>query len=168
MKIAFKNFLTTLKRYKVASMLNVLGLTLAFVAFYIIASQVYYTLTYNSTLKDADRTYLISPNFGGDKNDIKWSSNSPGNLAYEAADQFPDAEEVASYAPYPAISRIWIKKDGHGFDSFNDYVYQATPNTPDFFGFECLAGSFSELKKPNTVIMSHSESEKLGLGVCCS
>ena len=71
MKIAFKNFLTTLKRYKVASMLNVLGLTLAFVAFYIIASQVYYTLTYNSTLKDADRTYLISPNFGGDKNDIK-------------------------------------------------------------------------------------------------
>ena len=106
MKIAFKNFLMTLKRYKVASLLNVLGLTLAFVAFYVIASQVYYTLTYNSTLKDADHTYLISPNFGGDKNDIKWSSNSPGNLAYEAAEQFPDAEEVASYAPYPAISRV--------------------------------------------------------------
>ena len=50
MKIAFKNFLMTLKRYKVASLLNVLGLTLAFVAFYIIASQVWYTLTYNSTL----------------------------------------------------------------------------------------------------------------------
>ena len=41
MKIAFKNFLMTLKRYKVASLLNVLGLTLAFVAFYIIASQVW-------------------------------------------------------------------------------------------------------------------------------
>ena len=165
MKIAFKNFLMTLKRYKVASLLNVLGLTLAFVAFYIIASQVWYTITYNSTLKDADRTYLISPNFGGDNTDIEWNSNSPGNLAYEAAEQFPDAEEVASYAPYPAISRIWVKKNDLHFDSFNDYVYQATPNIPDFFGFECLAGSFAELKNPNTVIMSRSEAEKLGLGV---
>ena len=165
MKIAFKNFLMTLKRYKVASLLNVLGLTLAFVAFYVIASQVYYTLTYNSTLKDADHTYLISPNFGGDKNDIKWSSNSPGNLAYEAAEQFPDAEEVASYAPYPAISRVWVKKNDLHFDSFNDYVYQATANIPEFFGFECLAGDFTELKNPNTVIMSRSEAEKLGLGV---
>ena len=67
MKIAFKNFLMTLKRYKVASLLNVLGLTLAFVAFYIIASQVWYTLTYNSTLKDADRTYLITTKVWRDK-----------------------------------------------------------------------------------------------------
>ena len=78
MKIAFKNFLMTLKRYKVASLLNVLGLTLAFVAFYIIASQVWYTLTFNSAIKDAERTYIISPNFGNDPNDIQWSTNSPG------------------------------------------------------------------------------------------
>ena len=165
MKIAFKNFLMTLKRYKVASLLNVLGLTLAFVAFYVIASQVWFTITYNHSLKDADRTYLISPNFGGDNTDIKWSSNSPGNLAYEAAEQFPDAEEVASYAPYPAISRVWVKKNDLHFDSFNDYVYQATANVPEFFGFECLAGDFTELKNPNTVIMSRSEAEKLGMGV---
>ena len=36
-----KNFLMTLKRYKVAGVLNVLGLALAFVAFYIIAAQVW-------------------------------------------------------------------------------------------------------------------------------
>ena len=42
MKIAFKNFLMTLRRYKVASLLNIVGLTLAFVAFYIIFSQVWY------------------------------------------------------------------------------------------------------------------------------
>ena len=165
MKIAFKNFLMTLRRYKVASLLNVLGLTLAFVAFYIIASQVWFTLTYNHSLKDADRTYLISPNFGGEKGDMKWSSNSPGNLAYVAAEQFPDAEEVASYAPYAAISRIWVKKSEYNFESFNDQIFYATPNLPLFFGFECLAGDFDELKNPNTVIMSHSEAEKLGLGV---
>ncbi len=165
MKIALKNFLTTLRRYKVASVLNIVGLSLAFTTFYVIASQVWYTITYNSSLREADHTYLLSPNFGGDNTDIRWSSNSPGNLAYVAAEQFPDAEEVASYSPYPGISRVWVKKSDLHFESFNDYVYQATANAPSFFGFECLAGDFAELNNPNTVIVSRSEAEKLGLGV---
>ncbi|MBO5846532.1 MAG: ABC transporter permease, partial [Bacteroidales bacterium] len=160
-----KNFLMTLKRYKVASLLNVLGLTLAFVAFYIIASQVWFTLTYNHSLKDAGRTYLISPNFGGENSEMRWTSNSPGNLAYMAAEHFPDAEEVASYAPYPGINRIWVKQNEYHFEPFNDFVYEATANVPDFFGFECLAGNFAELKKTNTVIMSRSEAEKLSVSV---
>ena len=40
MKIAFQNFLTTLKRYKTASVLNIAGLTIAFIAFYILMAQV--------------------------------------------------------------------------------------------------------------------------------
>ena len=166
MKIAFKNFLMTLKRYKVASLLNVLGLTLAFVAFYVIASQVWFTITYNGSFPNADRTYLISPDFGGGNDgEVKWSTNSPGNLAYTAAEQFPDAEEVASTMPYPRISRIWIKRNDYTMDSFNEYVYQGTANVPTFFGFGCLAGDFSQLKEPNTVAMARSKSEKLGVGV---
>ena len=166
MKIAFKNFLMTLKRYKVASLLNVLGLTLAFVAFYVIASQVWFTITYNGSFPNADRTYLISPDFGGGNDgEVKWSTNSPGNLAYTAAEQFPAAEEVASTMPYPRISRIWIKRNDYTMDSFNEYVYQGTANVPTFFGFECLAGDFSQLKEPNTVAMARSKSEKLGVGV---
>lgn len=60
MKIAFKNFLMTLKRYKVASVLNIAGLTLAFAAFYVIASQVFYSLTYNRSLKDSERTFIVT------------------------------------------------------------------------------------------------------------
>ena len=165
MKIAFKNFLMTLKRYKVASLLNVVGLTLAFVDFYIIASQVWYTVTYNGSFPNADRTYLISPNFGDDPKEIRWSTNSPGNLAYTSAEQFPDAEEVASTMPYPRINRVWVKRNDYNFEPFNDYVYQATANVPSFFGFECVAGDFTQLKNPNTVIMSRSEAEKLGVGV---
>ena len=156
----------TLKRYKVASLLNVLGLTLAFVAFYIIASQVWFTITYNGSFPNADRTYLISPDFGGGNDgEVKWSTNSPGNLAYTAAEQFPDAEEVASTMPYPRISRIWIKRNDYTMDSFNEYVYQGTANVPTFFGFERLAGDFSQLKEPNTVAMARSKSEKLGVSV---
>ena len=166
MKIAFKNFLMTLRRYKVASLLNIVGLTLAFVAFYIIFSQVWYTITYNHSFPNADRTYLISPDFGGGGDgEVAWSTNSPGNLAYTSAEQFPDAEEVASTMPYPRISRIWIKRNEYTMEPFNEYVYQGTANVPTFFGFECLAGDFSQLKEPNTVAMARSKAEKFGVGV---
>ncbi|MBQ8553293.1 MAG: ABC transporter permease [Alistipes sp.] len=166
MKIAFKNFLMTLRRYKVASLLNIVGLTLAFVAFYIIFSQVWFTITYNGQFPNADRTYLISPDFGGGNDgETQWSTNSPGNLAYTSAEQFPDAEEVASTMPYPRISRIWIKRNEYTMEPFNEYVYQGTANVPSFFGFECLAGDYSQLKEPNTVAMARSKAEKLGVGV---
>ena len=59
MKIAFRNFLTTLRRYKISSLLNVIGLTLAFTAFYVIMTQVWWELGYNRSLHEADRIYLV-------------------------------------------------------------------------------------------------------------
>ena len=52
MKIAFQNFMTTLKRYKTASVLNIAGLTIAFIAFYILMAQVHHGLSYNSSIPD--------------------------------------------------------------------------------------------------------------------
>ena len=59
MKIAYRNFLTTLRRYKVSSLLNVIGLTLAFTAFYVIMTQVWWELGYNSSLLDVEHIYLV-------------------------------------------------------------------------------------------------------------
>ena len=60
MKIAFRNFLTTLKRYKTASVLNIAGLTLAFMALYILISQVMYDVRYNRSIDDYARVYIIA------------------------------------------------------------------------------------------------------------
>lgn len=165
MKIAFRNFIMTLRRYKAASVLNILGLTLSFVAFYVIASQVWFTLDYNRYFKDADKIYLISPDFSHGEGEKQWNPNSPGSLAYDAKEMFPDAEEVGSILPYPIINRVWVEQSDKRFEPFNEYVYQMTANVPAMFGFECIAGDFSELKNPNTVIMSHSMSERLGTSV---
>ena len=73
MKIAFKNFVMTLRRYKTASALNIAGLTLAFTAFYIIMAQVRYEMSFNRTIADNERVYLISPQW----NEDKWSTNAP-------------------------------------------------------------------------------------------
>ena len=60
MKIAFNNFISTLKRYKTASVLNIAGLTIAFIAFYILMAQVYYGFTYNHSIPDNERIYLVT------------------------------------------------------------------------------------------------------------
>ena len=61
MKIAFRNLLTTLRRYKLSSLLNILGLTLAFTAFFIILVQLPWELPYNRTLDNPVRTCLVEP-----------------------------------------------------------------------------------------------------------
>ena len=96
MKIAFKNFLMTLKRYKVASFLNIAGLTLAFTAFYVIASQVIYSLTYNRSLKDSERIFNVA---FWSKSSENWSANSPNPISYEVADIMPEVESIASMNP---------------------------------------------------------------------
>ena len=60
MKIAFRNFLTTLKRYKTASILNIAGLTMAFMALYILISQVVYEVSFNRSIKEHERIYLLA------------------------------------------------------------------------------------------------------------
>ena len=138
MKIAFKNFLMTLRRYKVASLLNVLGLTLAFVAFYVIASQVWYSMSYNSPIKDSDRIYLISAEWGASRMgeaEQTWSLNSPQPVSYETMELFPDTELGASMRPSADIQRVWVKRDNYNFDNFNIGVHLGNVNIIDMFHF---------------------------------
>ena len=57
----FHNFLNTLKHYKVSSLLNILGMTVAFAAFYVIMTQVSYNFSYNKGLKDVDSCMSSPP-----------------------------------------------------------------------------------------------------------
>ncbi len=168
MKIAFKNFLMTLRRYKMASLLNVTGLTLAFVAFYIIASQVYFSMTYNRSIKDADRIYLISPEWGVSKMgeaEESWSLNCPQPLSYEVIDLVPDAEMAASMRPSADYGRVWVKYNDYHAEKFDIGVNLCNANIVDLFAFEAVAGDLKQISEPNTVIVAESAAERMGIGV---
>ncbi|MBR2400787.1 MAG: ABC transporter permease [Tidjanibacter sp.] len=168
MKIAFKNFLMTLKRYKVASLLNVLGLTLAFVAFYIIASQVYYSISYNRPIKDSDRIYLVSAEWGssrmGDAEE-SWSLNCPQPVSYETKELCPDVELMASMRPSADYQRVWVKRDSYNFDKFDIGVHLGNANVVELFNFEAVAGDLSRVVEPNTVVVAESTAKQMGIGV---
>ena len=167
MKIAFKNFLMTLRRYKVASLLNVVGLTLAFVAFYIISSQVYFSISYNRPIEDSDRIYLVSAEWGSSKmgEEESWSLNCPQPVSYETKELCPDVELMASMRPSADISRVWIKRDNYNFDKFDIGVHLGNANVVELFNFEAVAGDLSRVVEPNTVVVAESAAEQMGIGV---
>ena len=134
-----KNFLMTLKRYKVAGVLNILGLTLAFVAFYIIAAQVWYSVTYNRPLKDSDRVYMISALWGASfagGDDAQWSGNCPQPISRETVEMFPDAIASTHLRGYASPERVWSNMGEGDFQKFNTGSYDMSPNGIVVFGFD--------------------------------
>ena len=59
MKTILRNFFSVLRRFKTASILNVLGLSIAFVAFMLIMMQVNYDYTFDRSLRDADAIFRL-------------------------------------------------------------------------------------------------------------
>ena len=60
MKTLIKNFFGTLRRFKMATLLNVSGLSVAFAAFIVIMMQVSYDLRFDSSIPDVDNIYRIN------------------------------------------------------------------------------------------------------------
>ena len=64
MKTIFRNFLTTLRRFKMASALNILGLSVAFAAFILILMQVRYESFCAKFHRNAGRIYRVEVDAG--------------------------------------------------------------------------------------------------------
>ena len=160
MKIAFKNFITTLKRFKVASLLNVVGLTLAFAAFYIIMVQVYNSVTFNSSIKDCERVYMLTAKLGDE-----WSENVPNPVSYETADAMPFVESIASMKCYESNSHVWIGGNDNVFEKFKCGVTDCNSTLLDVFSFDIIAGNAKDFGQMNAAVVSESMARKLGLNV---
>lgn len=164
MKIALRNFLTTLRRYKASSLLNIVGLTLAFTACYIILVQVRWEMTYNRTLRDSERIYLIQS--------IDWYE--PGTwqswICRPMAERF-----IASTSAVEAGGCSWggfgptvvLRENSSkmGYDRFNTTSGSISLPLLDVFDFQTVAGDVHDLKRAQSVIVSRSTAEQLGIGV---
>ncbi|MDR2914456.1 MAG: hypothetical protein LBV74_06460 [Tannerella sp.] len=63
MKTIIRNFLSVLRRFKIATALNVLGLSVAFAAFIILMMQVFYDWGYDRFHENADRLFRLEMTF---------------------------------------------------------------------------------------------------------
>ena len=164
MKIAFRNFLTTLRRYKISSLLNVIGLTLAFTAFYVIMTQVWWELGYNRSLHEADRIYLVENEDWYEPG--KWSSwlNRP----------VPE-RVIASTAGVEVGGCMWggfgsgtcwtSNEPSFGSNKFSASCGSVSLPFLDVFAFRSVEGDVHDLGKPKSVIVSREAAERMRVGV---
>ena len=158
MKIAFKNFITTLRRYKMASVLNIAGLTLAFTAFYVMMVQVTYDLGYNRSIRDADRIWTVNANWIGDG----FSMTSPRGPFEAALAQCPEVEGSA------IITRNWegpvrVQKSEFSFTEYAAVMDMLSLPSLDLLGFRTVEGDLRQIENPNTVILPESLARLYGV-----
>ncbi len=157
----FRNFLHVTKRFKTASVLNILGLSAALVVFTICAIQTYYNLTFNQSLKNADKLYQLS--IFQDTNYGRWSDF---DMYYKYSEiirinqpQFNSTNMVRVLNS--SASRVKYKKDGESV-STKISITNVEPQFLDIIGLDILQGNgHSALADINKVIISEKTAKRL-------
>jgi len=145
----------------VSSILNILGLTAAFAALYIILVQVRHDLTYNKALKDSDRIYcmMVGDRFA-DYGASCWI-NRPISEAVIAAS--PDVEVGGCGYVGKNCSTATVLFDDDRQMSVKIGAF--SNGGKDVFGFELVAGNWDDWINGVTYAVSESTARRLGVEV---
>ncbi len=161
MKTILRNFFSTLRRFKMATLLNLFGLSVAFSTFIIIMIQINYHLEFNSCIPDADHVYRI-------------------NLIYEgspiAATPRPIGDGFAAYSPHVKAVAINNAMYATVFDryfmidsddssvqqqTYAEKMMETTSGYINIFQPEMLEGNAQAFLEPDKVLIPKSMSERL-------
>ena len=143
-----RNIRFILRRFKLSTVLNVVGLSVAFAAFMMILMQIWHDATFNTSIRDADNIYMV---YSVDKDGVKFTYIS-----------YPWAENIVSMSQPKAQ---YVLYDDFGSNSQTFYVngnyikedkINVSANFPEFFGFSMIAGGENCLEQENAVIVPES------------
>lgn len=141
----------------VATILNVIGLTFAFTALYIIMVQVHFDLTYNQGIKDSERVYLMTAKDWYEEG--KFSANLNRPTTEEILREFPLVEKGGTIEPFGSSSQIYINDNS---EPVNITATSGTMGGIETIGYELIEGSWNNWRG-NAIAMSESMANKLGI-----
>ena len=161
-----RNFLTLLRRYTTSSVLNIVGMAVAFAAVYLIAVQVKFDLSYNRVIKNSERIYRLEyPGWDNEMNrwEIWWNRQYPDKLAAIC----PEVEAAGSIGvmPHSRYQDEYSIKRNATIENFTISVAGAEPEGLAVFPFEMLAGRLEDLKTEDDLIISESTAKRFNLSV---
>ena len=158
-----RNFIYTLKTQKTASILNILGLAIALASFYVISSQVWYSVTFNSPIENSDRIYIVSPDWNaGMEGGPQWHENCPQPATRDAVAASPDAELYTWFDSSPSPEYVWYQRGDGDYTKFNYGCYSLSTDAVRMFGFKSVKGDLTMMSQPNSVIISKTAAENMG------
>ncbi len=161
-----KNLLTLLRRYTTSSVLNIVGMAVAFAAVYLIAVQVKFDLSYNRVIKNSERIYRLEyPGWDNEMNrwDIWWNRQYPDKLAAIC----PEVEAAGSIdvMPHSRYQDEYSIKRNATVENFTISVAGAEPEGLAVFPFEMVAGRIEDMKTEDGLMISESVAKRFNLSV---
>lgn len=147
-----KNFITTLRRFKLASTLNIVGLSVAFAAFMFIMLQVRYEYTAGTDDPRADRIYRLQML---QQNEQMWGINmympyiekfltTAQGVQQNAQLLYSSATVESGEQVYDQIRAIWLTND-----------------ISKVFEVKMVEGNFASALEPNSYILSQSAAKRI-------
>ncbi len=160
----FRNFLMLLRRYTASSVLNIIGMALAFASAYIILVQVNFDMSYDRKLPNAENIYRM------DKPSLikegMWSTLNNRYDPSEVCEHVPGIIGVTSMSLYRAdIAFRFVINRPNGSNTLKAKVAQIERSGLDVFSFTAVAGLFDQFIGPSTAVVSASYAKQHGLTV---
>jgi putative ABC transport system permease protein len=141
------------RRYRIATLLNLFGLSVAVATFYLFMTQVIYNRTYNHNLNDYEHMYRLEiyGNLFGDN----WGCSICRPFATMLRD-IPQVKSVVYYSPY--VNQTDVKVNNRTITM--PVVYMSKPGI-EFFTGKLISGSSKSWGTGATAIVNRSNAEKM-------
>jgi len=160
----WRNFITLLRRYTASSLLNIVGMAVAFAAVYLIAVQVKFDLSYNRVIKNSERIYRLEHPHWFDEGlwDCSWNRQWPD----EVSALCPEIEAAGSFhiTPYSSQREYSVKRNS-AIENYTIEIATAEPEGLAVFPFEFVAGSLADYNTTDDMIISESTAKRCNLKV---
>ena len=156
MEILFRNLLSILRRFKMATTLNILGLSIAFGAFMVIMMQLDYDWNFDKSHPDADRIYRVETMI--DKGAYAIISR-PLADHFIASSPHIVAGTLAAPSHKKEMSFSVIGDPMH--KNYRELALKVYPNYGEVFEFKMIEGEKDAMNHPNTALIPLSLSHKL-------
>lgn len=152
MKTLIRNFSHTFRRFFTASILNLIGLSIAFASFFVIMTQVDYDYNFNKGYKDYEKIFRIEikPNAESD-----WQLWMPRPLCELVQNCSPHIESICIINAFQ--SKVDYEVNGNIFNETTCYGFG---NFLETFQPEMISGSTDALNQPKTVLISESTAKR--------
>ncbi len=160
-----RNFLTLLRRYTTSSVLNIVGMAVAFAMVYLIAVQVKFDLSYNRVIKNSERIYRLEyPDWSGNGRwDESWNRHYPDKMV-AVCPEIEAAGSIGVLAHSMFQDEYSIKRNA-SIENFTISVAGAEPEGLAVFPFEMVAGRLEDLQTEDEMMISESVAKRFGLSV---
>ena len=152
MKTIIRNFTSIFRKFAVANLLNLLGLSLAFASFFVIMTQVNFDLGYNKNITDRENLYRMTLELGEDAYGI----NLPRPVIERLAEASP---HVTGYS----IRNGWTNYDQFLADN-QEYTLNLVYGIRDFvsaFKPTVISGDVKGLKRNGNIVLPRSEAMRI-------